>query len=186
MKALKRSLIVLLILGLSLGIGLAVDRICDAIDRSSYPQKYSEFVTEYSALYGVPEQIVYAVIKTESGFSSSAVSSAGAIGLMQIMPDTFDFISMMLQSNYEVGMLNDPQTNIRYGTYYLSYLFDKFGHWETVYAAYNAGPGRVAEWQQDSRYSDENGLLTDIPYPETRNYIKKVTKAAEMYARLYY
>ncbi|MEE0968776.1 MAG: lytic transglycosylase domain-containing protein, partial [Clostridia bacterium] len=147
---------------------------------------YSEYVEKYSELYGVPKEIIYATIKTESDFVSSAVSGAGAIGLMQIMPDTFTWLCEKNGEKLEAGMLYDPETNIRYGSYYLSYLYSEFGLWETVYAAYNCGPGRVKEWQADTDYADSNGVLIKIPFKETKDYVKKLTKATDIYKRLYF
>ncbi len=184
-NALFRSIAIILILGLSISAGFIIDDICDAIDRKTHPRTYSEYVEKYSALYGVPEEIIFATIKTESGFVSNAVSSAGAIGLMQMMPETFKWLCEKNGESLEEGMLYDPETNIRYGTYYLSYLYSEFGLWETVYAAYNCGPGRVKEWQSNALYADTNGILTDIPFKETSDYVKKISKAVAIYEKLY-
>ncbi|MBQ2767506.1 MAG: lytic transglycosylase domain-containing protein [Clostridia bacterium] len=185
-SVLKRTLVTILILALSIGIGYAYDRIRDQIDRRLYPRDYSEYVERYSAMYGVPEHIVYAVIKVESKFQSNAVSSAGAVGLMQITPDTFDWLMLRLREDLDTGMLYDPETNIRYGVYYLSYLYQEFGLWPSVFAAYNAGPNRVKAWREDPAYADPNGVLIDIPIPETKAYTKKVEEAAQVYQNLYY
>jgi len=185
-KVLIRSLTVLLIIAAALASAVIYDRVWDKIDRAANPRDYSEYVQKYALIYGVPENIVYSVIKVESNFVSSAVSRAGAVGLMQITPDTFDWISFLLGENYEEGMLYDPETNIKYGTYLLSYLHGQFGTWETVYAAYNAGMTRVKTWQTNPEYADENGNLVNIPFKETRDYVKKVAKARETYIRLYY
>jgi soluble lytic murein transglycosylase len=158
----------------------------DRADCLRYPQEYSELVTKYSADYGVPEYVIYATIKTESNFDSGAQSEAGALGLMQIMPDTFDWLVSLMQDGYETGMLYDPETNIKYGTYYLSYLYLRYSDWETAFAAYNAGPTVVDSWLSDSQYVDENGKLQNIPYDETSKYVKKMAKAVETYQRLYY
>lgn len=181
-----RSVTVLIIIALSIGVGFAYEYICDVFDRKAHPQEYRELVTRYAAEYGVPEHIIYAVIKIESNFRSDAKSTAGALGLMQMTPDTFDWLMTILRENYEVGMLYDPETNIKYGTYFLSYLYREFGLWETAWAAYNAGFARVKEWQKNEEYADENGVLISIPYKETREYVKKVKKASEIYERLYY
>ena len=126
------------------------------------------------------------MIKTESDFDSGAQSNAGAHGLMQIMPDTFDWLVSITQDGYEQGMMFDPDTNIRYGTYYLSYLYLRYSDWRTVFAAYNAGPNTVDEWLTDKSLTDENGKLKKIPYDETDAYAAKLTEAVEAYRRLYY
>ena len=145
-KAILQSAVILVILALSVVIGFLYQVISDRADRAKYPQPYSEYVTKYSTEYGVPEYIIYSTIKVESSFNSNAESSAGAIGLMQIMPDTFEWLVSLTKDGYEKGMLYDPETNIKYGTYYLSYLYLKYNDWKTVSAAYNAGPSAVDEW----------------------------------------
>jgi soluble lytic murein transglycosylase len=83
-------------------------------------------------------------------------------------------------------MLYDPATNIKYGTYYLSYLYGVYARWPTVYAAYNAGPSAVDRWLEDKAYSDDGTNLEKIPYPETEAFVSRVERAAETYLRLYY
>ena len=185
-NAVTRSIAIILILAISIGAGFIIDSICDGIDRKTHPLKYTEYFEKYSEQYSVPKEIVYATIKTESGFKSNAVSSAGAVGLMQLMPETFLWLCEKNREELEAGMLYDPETNIRYGTYYISYLYTQFGLWETVYAAYNCGPGRVKEWQENEKYADENGILIDIPIKETKNYVKKMTDAVRTYRNLYF
>ena len=90
--ALRRSAVILIIIALSVAFGFLWQKISDSIDRKNYPRQYEETVTKYSVEYGVPEYVIYAVIRTESGFDSGARSGAGALGLMQIMPDTFDWM----------------------------------------------------------------------------------------------
>lgn len=185
-SAIIRSAVILVILILSVVIGFVYQTVSDRADRSRYPQQYSEFVTKYSGEYGVPEYVIYATIKTESDFDSGAKSEAGALGLMQIMPDTFDWLVSLTQEGYETGMLYDPETNIKYGTYYLSYLYLKYADWETVFAAYNAGPTNVDSWLEDPECSDGDGGLKDIPIKETEKYVKKMTSATQTYQKLYY
>lgn len=158
--------------------------------RASYPRKYENLVRENCARFGVEESLVYAVIRTESGFDPQAKSSVGAMGLMQIMPDTF----MWLQSKLPYGEggdklddaeLYDPEVNIRYGVYFLSMLSDEFGSDTLTAAAYHAGSGKVRQWlssgliERDCRYGD-------IPSGVTGYYVRKVEKAREMYSKLYY
>lgn len=184
-SALIRSSVILIILALSVAVGFAYQKISDAYDRRSYPREYSDIVTKYSAEYGVPENVIYAVIRTESSFDSGAKSSAGALGLMQIMPTTFDWLMTLTQESYETGMLYDPDTNIKYGTYLLSYLYLRYNNWETVYAAYNGGATNVDRWLADTSVC-EDGKLVNIPIEETAKYVKKVSASAEKYKELYY
>ena len=185
-EALMRSVVIITILVLSVICGLLFQFFYDKYERNAYPKEYEEYVEKYASQYGVPESIVYAVIKTESGYDSGAVSEAGAVGLMQMMPDTFNWLTTLTKENLDKGLLYDPETNIKYGTYYLSYLYLKYGSWDTVYAAYNAGEGNVDDWLGDALDADGAKKLGDGPFKETENYIKKVNKAAEIYDRLYY
>lgn len=156
------------------------------IKRTLYPLKYEQQVTKYSQEYNVPETLVYAIICTESSFDSEATSNVGARGLMQLMPDTFGWIANKLDEPFDESKITDPETNIKYGTYYLSYLYQRFGDWETVMAAYNAGPNKVSSWLSDSKYSDDNISLKEIPYEETRDYVNRVSKAEKQYKEIYY
>ena len=182
----SRGLVILLLAVVSIGLGFFGDFILTCLEKNSYPCDYAEYVSVYSEKYGIPEELVYAVIRTESDFESGAVSGAGAVGLMQLMPDTFKWLTEeILFDHLESGMLYDPETNVRYGTYYLSFLYDRYGDWELALAAYNGGPGNVDKWLADDRYADGDGGLKKIPFKETRRFVARVTKARDMYERLY-
>ena len=185
-KAIVRSIVIVIIILTSILFGMLFQTIWDAIDRANYPLKFTDSVEKYCADYGVPEYVVYSVIKVESNFDSGAVSDAGAVGLMQMMPDTFLWLTSTLKENLNDAMLYDPDTNIKYGTYYLSYLYIRYGSWKEVYAAYNAGQGKVDEWLTDKDLVDKTGRLEKIPYKETSNYVKKLEKANSIYKRLYF
>lgn len=151
-----------------------------------YPIHYNEYVDRYSKEYGVSPQMIYAVIRTESGFDSSAESDAGAVGLMQIMPETFYWLQLYTKESYDKSDLYDPEINIKYGTYYLSMLYKKYESDKLVLCAYNAGIGSVNSWLKDRELSDDGVLLNTIPYRETAQYVKKVLSSINMYQRLYY
>ncbi len=185
-KAIMRSIVIITILLLSILCGLLFQVIWNAIDRVNYPKEYSDFVDIYAYEYGVPEYVVYSVIKVESDFKSGAVSEVGAIGLMQLMPETFVWLTSENGENLNSATMYDPETNIKYGTYYLSKLYLQFGTWDEVYAAYNAGPTKVEEWLSDEKYSENGKTLDKIPYKETEKYVKKLNKANEIYKKLYY
>lgn len=163
---------------------------------------YASFVSRYAEEYDVPETVVYAVIETESHFDPNAESPVGACGLMQLMPETYEWILGKLgdapsdlgqaEGNAEEAVSSetpneteknifDPEINIRCGVYYLSYLYDRFGVWETAYAGYNAGPNIVSRWLSDERYSSDGVTLSSIPYTETANYVIKVSDARKRY-----
>ena len=124
-KSLKNTIVIFIILIISAGLGFAFDKIALLLEKRAHPmpEEYREIVKKYSELYGVEQYIVYSVIKAESGFRSDVVSSAGAVGLMQITEDTFDTLMRRMGENLSKGLLYDPHTNIKYGTYYLNYLY---------------------------------------------------------------
>lgn len=145
-------------------------------------------MTRYSAEYDVDPALVYAIIKTESSFDESARSHADAKGLMQITDATADFIAQ--KAGFDVpdeDEILDPETNIKFGVYFISWLISDFqNETDTAVAAYNAGRARVRSWLLDTSYSRDQKTLYDIPYEETRNYVKKVKKAYTMYQNLYF
>ena len=147
-----------------------------------YPMRYSGVVKSYCEAYGVPVTLALAVIKTESNFKEDAVSSAGACGLMQLMPATFEAIFSELSRD---GDIFDPSHNIHAGVRYLWQMHERYGNWRVALAAYNAGPVRVDEWLKDPAYSLDGETLREIPFRETRNYVSRVTAAERIYRRLY-
>lgn len=151
--------------------------------KSLYPIKYQSFVEKYSVEYSIPQELIYAVIYSESHFDKDAVSRAGAVGLMQIMPATF--VWLMGEDTSEEDIF-DPESNIKCGVMYLSFLYKYFGNWDTAIAGYNAGNGRVSGWLNDTRYSDDGKTLKYIPLDETRRYVEKVKKVADIYIELYF
>lgn len=184
----RRVVAVLLIICISIGGGILINEAWNAIDKRLHPKEYSEIIAEVSKEFDIPQYIIYATIKVESNFDPNAVSGAGAIGLMQMMPSTFEWLTgdEHLGENLSTKKLDDPEVSIRYGTYYLSYLYKKFDYnWNNTFAAYNGGEGNVAKWLENPEYSDLKGNLTNIPYKETSNYVKKVNKEIEIYKKLY-
>ena len=154
------------------------------IARRMHPTQYADQVSVSADEFGVPRSVIFAVIKTESSFRPDVVSTAGAVGLMQITPDTFDWLQFKSGEKYNAAELYKPEVNIRYGTMLLAALYDEFGRWDTAYAAYNAGLNRVRMWLSNPEYSDGIGLK-NIPFGETDRYVKKVEKAVLEYKRLY-
>lgn len=156
------------------------------LTRKNHPLEYSKTIEACSERYAVPKELIYAVIKTESGFNEKAVSPKGACGLMQIMPDTYLWLcEKNSDANGNRELLFDPSVNIEYGTMYLSMLYSRFESWQATLAAYNAGPSTVEKWLGDENISTE-GVLVNIPYEETEKYIKKVLKAKDNYKQLYF
>lgn len=185
-NTMTRSFVICCILVLSLGIGYLFDAICRRADYEKHPRLYAEYVTKYAAQYGIPEYTAYALIKTESDFQSNYVSADGDIGLMQLSEDTFRQIASMMKDNMDSGILYDPETNIRYGIYYLSYLYTEYNRWNTVFAVFFAGRETVDAWMADPSLTDTLGNLTKIPDEATADFVKCVTENAELYKELYY
>lgn len=182
-EAVRRSIVVIILIALAVAAGFGADRLFSAIQSKNYPRAYSEYVQKYAQMYGVPESVIYATIKVESDFKYDAESYKSARGLMQLMPGTFEWLCEKEGIDPESVSIDDPEINIRIGTKYLSYLYGEFEIWDTVYAAYNAGHGVVRNWLADEKYS-KDGHLTDIPYSETASYVKKVADAREIYEKL--
>lgn len=148
-----------------------------------YPLRYYTEIRQYAAEFDIKPELVASVIYAESGFNKSAVSNRGAVGLMQIMPATAQEIASNLGvENYSDDMLYDPDVNIRFGCYYLKYLYNRFGDNTLMLASYNAGPSVVYRWLSSNEYTT-NGVLTTIPYKQTDEYVKKVNKALKHYVK---
>jgi len=152
----------------------------DELLHLSYPVKYEEIVKEQAKEFGLDRDLVFAVIRTESGFDKNAVSHAGAKGLMQLTDDTFLWMQNLLGESYTD--IYDPEANIRCGCALLSHLKDHYGSEKLAICAYNAGIGNVDSWLE-SGLKIKNGK--DIPFPETESYLQKVLSAKEMYEKLY-
>ena len=152
-----------------------------------YPLEYSSIVTKEAAANGVEPALVYSVIKTESNFNHNAKSKAGAIGLMQLTPDTFKWLQTKLkpENEYTEDDLYEPAVNIKYGCKFLSILIKKYGNRRTALCAYNAGIGTVNSWLKDTSISGDGKNLTNIPYKETRSYAVSVENNYKQYKELY-
>ena len=156
----------------------------NAAIKFSHPVKYEEYVEKYSKEFGIEQNLVYAIIKTESSFNPDAVSSANAEGLTQITPETFEWLKTKLGEENKDLSLFDPETSIKYGAFFISYLLDEFGDTDTAIAAYHAGRGRVNGWLEDKELSPDGKTLSEIPIPETAHYVKKINKALNVYNNL--
>ncbi len=157
---------------------------------SSYPMKFHNEVEQASKKYGVDKFLIYGVIKTESNFDPTAVSGAGAIGLMQIMPDSFEWIQTYYvdeeYEDYTVGDLVNAEINIDYGTHLLKLMLEQFDGVEaTALCAYNAGPGNVESWLHNKEYSDDGKTIKKAPIGETDEYWKKVLRNKSIFQKLY-
>jgi soluble lytic murein transglycosylase len=159
---------------------------------------YKEKVWQPSAAYveeiapicmevGEELPLILAVIQTESRFREDAVSRSGALGLMQVMPDTGRWMADRLgMVGYSTEKLREREWNLTIGINYVHYLRQSFpGNLAKALAAYNAGPNRVKGWLDAGQWDGSQARLDDIPFSETRNYVKKVLKAYDGYKKTY-
>lgn len=148
-----------------------------------YPYDLKPMIEPQAQAYGLDPRFVAAVIRTESNFRADARSGVGALGLMQIMPATGEWVAGKNNWAYSDDMLLDRAYSIQIGCWYLNYLSGRFDGDKTLtLAAYNAGEGTVRKWVQQNSIG-ANG--ESIPFAETRKFVKKVLNAYEVYQRLY-
>ncbi|MBQ9792703.1 MAG: lytic transglycosylase domain-containing protein [Clostridia bacterium] len=146
-----------------------------------YPVKYKEYINKYAQEYNLQSELVASVINVESGFDKNAKSNKGAIGLMQILPSTGKYIASMLNEDFAINRLYDPETNIKYGCFYLNYLNKKFKDCKISLCAYNAGENTVFLWLKNDSLSKDGINLDCVPYKITANYVKKIMRGTKFY-----
>lgn len=147
------------------------------VQQIRYPLRYEQVVRGHAKNYNLDPSLLAAVIYTESRFDSRARSNAGAIGLMQLLPDTARGIAVRTGGNaFVVNDLYVPELNVRYGAWYLRNLLNRYGEERTALAAYHAGQGNVDRWRQQG---------IGIQFPETRSYVDKVERVKRIYASVY-
>jgi soluble lytic murein transglycosylase len=145
--------------------------------RTRYPLNYELSIGENARERGLDPSLLAAVVYVESRFDPNARSEAGAIGLMQLLPETAEGIALRTGgSRFVVADLRDPEINIRYGSWYLEHLADKYGSTELALAAYHAGQGNVDRWRRTG---------AGIAFPETRAYLAEVERIRRIYASAY-
>ena len=153
--------------------------------KTVYPLEHTGAIRAAARRYDLEPALVAAVIYAESRFDEHARSTQGAVGLMQVLPETADQIAGESGGvAFTTADLEDPAVNVRYGCYYLRHALDAYdGDLRAAIASYNAGMGAVAEWRADG--GGRVLRLRDIPYPETRAYVKKVLEARRVYRDTY-
>ena len=143
--------------------------------RMRYPLEHEAIVRGHARNYRLDPSLIAAVIYQESKFDTDARSRSGAIGLMQLLPDTAKGIALRTGgSRFRVEDLYDPEINVRYGSWYLRHLLDKYGDVESALAAYNAGQRNVDRWREEGR---------GIRFAETRHYVRRVLRLQDLYRR---
>ena len=155
--------------------------------RFVYMWDYQQDIITYSQKNKVDPFLIAAIIKNESNFNYKAVSKVGAVGLMQIMPETGRWIAeQMGLANYKDTDLYQTRTNIRMGCWYVGELDHEFKHnLALVMIAYNAGRGQTHQWMQQYGWDDNFNDLKAIPFPDTREYVTKVLQDRDKYYLLY-
>ena len=148
--------------------------------------EYTELIRSRAAAEGLEPAYVAAVILAESSYNPQAVSSVNAQGLMQIMPETGEWIAGKFDETYVEGCLFDPETNIRYGCWYLGYLLRRYDGDKTCStAAYHSGQGTVDGWLKNPEYSSDGRTLNIIGGPRANTYVGRVLEYYEKYTQLY-
>jgi len=171
---------VAVVLGLIVGILIASGTFDKAIKELTLPLRHEDIIRQQAREKGVDAALIAAVIYSESKFND-AESSAGARGLMQITPDAADTIERLSgATTFKLDDLSDPEINIRYGTFLLKELLERYdGDEAAALAAFNAGPGNADEW-------GGSGLtVEEIPFPETRAYVEEVLEKRDEYRQEY-
>ncbi|MFT9848294.1 lytic transglycosylase domain-containing protein [Aneurinibacillus sp. REN35] len=155
--------------------------------KAMYPVYYKEQISKSSQQYDVDPYLVMAIIQIESKFDKSRVSKKGAVGLMQVMPMTAQWaIEKTKLSPMATEYLDEPDTNILLGTWYVSFLSEMFhGNPYAVIAAYNAGPGNVKKWIQQGIWDGTSEHLSQIPFGETRHYVQRALYYKQRYEKIY-
>ena len=151
----------------------------------AYPLGFWDIVSDVAESEGVDPYLIIALIREESRFDPGAVSSAGAVGLMQLMPFTAHRIKNELKIRLsDVSEIQEVDKNISIGTRYFSKLLKEFGRVPFAVAAYNAGENKLRKWLHESNHNGIDEFIEDIPYQETKNYVKKVLKSYWQYKTL--
>lgn len=150
-----------------------------------YPMKYKNEIVNYSSMYNLDSALIASVINVESGYNENSISSKGAIGLMQLMPKTAEWIANKNQIIYDKDKLIDSSYNLNLGCLYLKYLIELFNNEKNAICAYNAGLGNVTNWLKNKEYSDDGFVLKTIPFKETNDYLNRVYKNYHYYKNRY-
>ncbi|WP_277293240.1 lytic transglycosylase domain-containing protein [Veillonella montpellierensis] len=153
----------------------------------AYPFMYRDVVEQEAIENHVPASLIAGIILAESKFKEEATSDRGAVGLMQLMPDTALWIGKELnQSELSENDIKNPKVNIKLGTWYIAHLLEEYHDNEILaLAAYNAGRGHVDDWMKENGWDYEFSNIRDIPFPETRKYVEMVLAYQKQYEVLY-
>ena len=180
----KKLIIIILVIALIL-FGIKYYNLDNELMKKIYVKNYSNYVEKYSKENNLDENLVYAIIKAESNFKEGAVSSSGAVGLMQLMETTADDVARKMNMDFKIDLLYQAEDNIKIGTKYYKTLYDKYKNNAVALMAYNAGSGNVDRWIQEGTIKSDGTDAENIPYKETNNYVRKILRDYEIYKELY-
>jgi soluble lytic murein transglycosylase len=183
----RRATVAIVALAAALaGIALAAPLFRKAVTEFTLPLAYQDVIREQAADKHLDPALIAAVIYAETKFEPRS-SPAGALGLMQIMPQTAEFLARRSgATTFTTADLATPEVNIAYGSYYLRYLLDRYGQSKVLaLAAYNGGETNVDRWIAEARARGMPLTVSEIPFPETRAYVLRVLQAQKDYRRTY-
>ncbi len=150
-----------------------------------YPLKYRKVIASNARLNHVDPYLVAAIIYEESRFRSEARSQVGAVGLMQVMPDTAKWIAQKTGRQYNRETLSGPENNIAMGVWYYAWLRKKYKSEQLALAAYNSGDKNLDKWLRLHPSGSDDDMIDSIPFRETREFVRRVRASKERYQRLY-
>ena len=179
-RALKTTVCFVVLVFFAMGLNV----LAKAAIKQIYPLKYERYIFENAMANELDPYFVMAVIKAESNYNPTAHSGI-ARGLMQITDDTAVWIADKMGLDFSESDIENPEINIKMGCYYLKYLSGLYDDPTVVLASYNAGMGNVSKWLEVDRFSEDSKTLFEIPFGETKNYVKKVARYENVYKKLY-
>ena len=153
--------------------------------RGAFPIYYRELISEVASIHQLDPMLLAAVIQVESGFRPEVVSKKGALGLMQLMPETAAWLGEQTAQAISPEDLLKPSVNMGLGAHYLKYLLDRFPTEYAAFAAYNAGPTTARRWLEEGIWDGSYERTGQIPFAETRSYVRKVVIMHNLYSLLY-
>lgn len=182
-----RNILCLFLIGIILGCMTNIMFQSRWLGQKFYPLKYKKFIFIEAKKYDLDPYLIAAVIYVESRFDPKAHSRSGACGLMQVMPETGKWIADKINlTDFQENDLYDPEINIKTGCWYLNNLREQFAdNLLLVLAAYNGGHGNVTDWLEQEVWNGEWKKISQIPFPETRSYVRDVALAYKRYKQFY-
>lgn len=187
-RRIKQIIVIVVVLIMLIAAALVL-RGCKQVPQIVRPvvvDEYHELIEQVAEEFELEPAYVASVVMAESSYRTDAVSNVGARGLMQIMPTTGEWIASKFEDEYDDEMLFDPETNLKYGCWYLSFLMRRYDNDMTCASSgYHAGQGTVDGWLADPQYSEDGKTLTNIPGDATRTYVERILAFYEVYKEIY-